>query len=450
MLSSGIWETNMPVLKELSVLKEHFEITKSMMLGYNKVSSIEMLHEPRCSEMLFLQAVLNKIEEQINKVRTQFLSEAKFEETAQHMEDLICVVYGAMLVARHDTGDSKGKLSKRLTDAIDDGVKSKNKPTPYDYVTFHRALNIFLQIQLFKDNDSRKGFKEGHLLAGIKQVHLKQLLEVSYNLEKAAQIEVIRSLPSDGKKSIDVKDYVVKKATPASALVKFQSWGQLKLDLRKIIIDEFTKKNIATIDELALTRSAQLHFMKKIEALLDESTIPLSEREAVLGGIMHHVEKQILLSYKFRMVYRIVTTSKNSVVSTSLSEFLGITKASPQDIEALYQAANQFVRSMTLIINPVEKQKNDIKKAISSTNPFAEIIGLDLKEILILFQEEICEYRIQALVNNFKVLTPDEKLVKPWIPNILLTSSLPKFGVFKGKSSEEYEQRIAAENPVVN
>lgn len=424
------------VLKSLEKLKEHFGITKDLMLRSYGYSNIKDLHEPRRSEMLLLQAVLDKIDEQIRRLNE---SQEKAEKIELYTQDYLSVYYGAMLVARHDTHDLSGKLAKRLADAlcINNSVPTEEKPNLYHIAKFHMAFNAFLQAQLFKGGDLRQGLKEEHLLSAISNDDLKRLLKISYELEREAQQAVIATLAVDGKKNVDLKNYVIKKEIPASAIAPFKSFTQLREELRDLITEEYKSKNKATINELGQPRAAQLNFLVTMSELLGESIIKDSEKTAILAGAMHLVHQQIHQTYT-------LLSPERAVVYKGLHALLSIDETHPQDIEALLHATNSFIRFSSISTKPILEQKNGIIKSLNIANPFAKIDGLDLKEILNVCQKMICTCRDTSRHQIFMALKQDEKPEQPttssWISMSTLTNALPNFSFFKAEPKHDHGQ----------
>lgn len=387
------------VLKNLDELKKNFEITKDIMLRYNQITNIKDLHEPRRSEMLLLQSVLKKIEQQINEV------DKSQEKTELHIQNYLAAYYGAMLVARHDTNDPDGKLSKSLAKTLE--LNTENKPNTYNTTKFHLEFNIFLQSQLFKNNDLRQELKDEHIFSAINNEDLYRLLKISYELERNSRKTLVAALAKDGKKEFDIKRYCVNKETPASATAHFNSFFELTKELNDLTIEECADKNKGDIDDLGQKRAAQINFLIKIGELLEHSTIDDSEKTAVLAGSMHLIHQQIDNEYR-------ILSSKNSVICSGLKNLLNIDQVAPQDVEALLHAANRFILRISTGTQPISRQKDGLKKAINENNPFATIKKFDLIDILSLCQDMICEYRKKSIKQIFAELIQSEKQESRW------------------------------------
>lgn len=423
------------VVKELSVLRSHFDDTVDIILKRERKGKIEELSNPRKYELFFLSSILAKLEEQI-RLKPQ---KSQSASTANYS----LIFYGAMLVVMKDIDlnrgmmDSPGLLNSRLADAIgiSDGVKAEDKPDFFQISKFYTAFNAFINNQIFVDNDSRKGFDKGHVLLAVPIDQLHQLVKISYKLEQSAQKAIIASFLPDGKTMPNVAEYMEARKTPASATERFGSLAKLNSDLDNLIKDELANKNVPKIEKLSQHRAAQLHFLNVIRESLKASKVDEMEKVAILAGAMHLVRQQIMDEYKSSYV----SSSDNSIIHKGLSKLLGADEVSPQDMEALVTSSIHFVRFMT-----IEPKKAD-KKAICAANIFSPIPGFDLKATLNLFIDMINSCRTEAverIVENFKKEgKASEKAQAGYLSGFsALTLSLFGGGKKSGSAEEEEDE----------
>lgn len=424
-------------LKEFSELKAHLDRTVDIMLKHNKKDTIDELHEPRRSELLMLVTALNDIITQINEKSAKVSSSVSGKKAASSiLSDYLLAYNGIMLVARQHTADLNGKLAKRLADAL--GINEpKDKPTVQDFASAHVAANIYMQRALFANGDSRNGIKKDHIFSAIALEKLKELLEKSYTLEKEAQIEVIKALAVT-EKSPAIRPY--SKQTPETALAVFPSWEKLTEALDTLIANELADKNVATINELDPVRAVQLDFLETLCKQLKTTNLDEKEKIAVLAGTMHLVHQQIKLEYNY-------SAPENSLVYNELGKLLHIETAIPQDAEALLHAANQYIRYATIAQTPNEQ--HGVGKAIRTKHPFASIANFDLKTVLSLFQQMICDKRVVAaskLISEAlkQAAEAEEALAKePQASSKSWPISLPSFsGIFSTKKAKAVDPEI--------
>lgn len=441
-------------LKELKQIRDLIDRTINIMLTNYGKETVEELHEPRRSEILKLDAELDIIATLISRIPEQEPKSSNKKSSSSQQpsvyvptkQDYLSMFYGSMLVTRIHTNDLYGKLAKGLAKIIglNDGVDA---PSEYDIANFHVTYNSFLQKQLFADGDSRTGLRKDHPFLAVKTEILQQLLELSYEMEKDAQVAVVRSLITT---ELAGKSRPYNKVTPESALALVKSsdesetsWTKLSKALEKLISDECGGKGVGAIDELNATRSTQLAFLDQLSKTLDSSDLNNNEKTAVLAGAMHLVRHEIKLSYTL--------LSPTGVVYNSLTTILNADKVTAQDVESLLHATNHFIRHNTIVLVPKEESKEKTSKeqprtyckAITQDNPFAKIPNFDLKHYLVLLQTMICDKRTVASQAIFKPILEAEKIIEAsqsksnsWMPSIGMPSiSMPSIGGMFGKKA---------------
>lgn len=445
-------------LKELKEIRDLIDRTINIMLTRYGKETVEELHEPRRSEILKLDAELDIIATLISRIPGQEPKSSNKKSSSSQQpsvyvptkQDYLSMFYGSMLVTRIHTNDLYGKLATGLSEIIglDDGV---NAPSEYDIANFHVTYNSFLQKQLFADGDSRTGLRKDHPFLAVKTEILQQLLELSYEMEKDAQVAVVRSLITT-EQAGKSKPYA--KVTPESALAPFKalvkssdenetSWTKLRKALEKLISDECGDKNVASINKLDAPRSTQLAFLDQLSKTLASSDLNDNEKTAVLAGAMHLVYHEIKLSYKL--------LSPTGVVYNSLTTILNADMVTAQDVESLLHATNHFIRHNTIVLVPKEESKEKTSKeqprtyckAITQDNPFAKIPDFDLKHYLVLLQTMICDKRTVASKAIFEPILEAEKIIEAsqsksnsWMPSIGMPSiSMPSLGGMFGKKA---------------
>ncbi|MDR3503470.1 MAG: hypothetical protein P4L79_12910 [Legionella sp.] len=480
-------------LKTLKELKDHFNRTKDMVLDYEHAISFDKLEEPRMSSaMILLEAVLLKIEEQINvlakdkeekllkldeKLKIELektkldgekpkLSPTKIKEEAEktknkiesrfneNVQNYTLAFYGAMLIAQneiHLIGRNRAKmLSSSIAQTIGIGasVSAEDHPNANNYEAFHVMFNALMQSHLFPNADARKGFKEEHMLSKLSKDDLERILTTGYLFEKSARITVVDGLATNGKGVIDITAYKVEKETPTSATERFQSFAELKKELDSIITAELVSKGKGTINEVE-ARATQLNFMEKICALVETLTIKDTEKTAIVVGAMYLVRKQIQKSYQDSLIH-CMRSPDNSEIHKKFGGLLGAESVSHLDHESLLQAANNFIRYATLENKQTEQQnkqteqKKPTEKVINESHPFAKIDGFKLPEVLNLFFEAIYSSRDSACKQIFINMKQSEKVEQPatsstsyWNPASLIKGAYDKFGLLGGGKKVE-------------
>jgi hypothetical protein len=486
MTFNGFWEKNMTFeLKTLKELKDHFNRTKEMVLDYEHAISFDKLEEPKMrSAMMLQEAVLLKIEEQINifakdteekltkldeKLKLELektkleekpkFSPTKIKEEAEkakkklegrlneNIHNYTLAFYGAMLIAQHDISSIGRKraimLSSRIAEAIGVGtsVAVEKLPSANNYEAFYMMFNALMKSQLFPDGDARKGFKEDHMLSALPKDDLERILTKGYEFEKNARIVVVSGLTATGKSVIDTSAYKVEKETPASATGRFESFAELKKELEGIITAELVSKKKGTINEVQ-ARATQLNFLEKICALVENLDIKDTEKTAILVGSMYLVRKQIQKSYEDSLIHRL-RSPDNSEIHKKFGELLGADSVSHLDHESLLHAANNFIRYATLESKNAEQKTSSIK-VINESHPFAKIEGFNLPEVLNLFFEAIYSSRDSACKQIFITMKQSEKVEQPvsssssysWNPANLIKGAYNSFGLLGSKKAE--------------
>ena len=461
------------VFKEISDL----EVELKRLTGVYKQDSIQKIHEPRRSELLYLTAILlaikvpatKQLEEQKKLLGTQAeLAErrlkletpaenattevkAKFEREKAAIdeqitqingaiekakgkyEDLLSVYYGAMLVARAHSKDMAGKLSTNIAAAvgIDADTKAENRPSLYLLARFHYAINAFLQYGLFPADRSIVQFNPKHLFSSstsVRKEYLQELLVTGFELEERTQQELYADFSSI--ENSDAHVFELKKLTYAPTLKTIPDWKTLRTNLEELISAEITNSGVSTVSQLNDTRKAQIYFLKKIEKLLLTQDIALPEAEtksmdASKIAEAKDAERAAVLAGAMLLVHRQISVERTfrSTVYSEVERILQVSKMTSPDIEVLAQATNAYVRAASLVEVPESAQSRGFPKALKANNPFTTaldandkfiITAAELRAFSNLSNTHIREMRVARLDKTMPTLThTDAPAVEP-------------------------------------
>ncbi|MFJ1268353.1 hypothetical protein ACD661_07275 [Legionella lytica] len=459
-------------LKTLKELKDHFNSTKEQVLNYESALAFDKLDESKMrSAMKLLEAVLLKIEEQINilakdrdvkiarineKLKVEIdktkhndgekpkYTPSKLNDEAEKVKKLVeekfnekveCQImayYGAMLIAQQDISGIKRNRAYKLVSAlaeaigIDKFTAIENQPSANDYEAFYVSFNVAMHTHLFPATGARKGFKEEHMLSALPKEDLERILTKAYECEKNARMAVVGGLTAEGKSVINLSAYTVPEEmeTPASATERFKSFEELKKNLNSIIVEELNDKKKGTVNEIE-SRAPQLNFLKKLGDLVESLTIKDTEKTAILAGAMYLVRRQIQKSYEESIIH-CMRSPDNSIVHKAFGGLLDAANISSHDHEALLQAANNFIRYATLE-NKNPEQKTSTVKVINQAHSFTEIEGFNLPAILNLFFETICSCRDNACKQMFIAMKRSEQVEQPTSSGTSYLASLASY-----------------------
>jgi hypothetical protein len=369
-------------LKDFEHLKKHFNDCVAFVLKRDGKEKISDLPSRRRDELQFLTSVIAELE--THKITTESVN----------------TLYGAMLVTNQDiinrmkSGESTSKVLDRLNIAMD--IKDSSKPSNDQYATFYKSLNRFLNL-IYVENDSRKGFKKEHALQTVPAPKLVDFAKIGFQLEEAAQNQISTTLTVDGKSNTDGSWYKAAKLVPESIVAPFTSFAALKEALHQLIIAETADKNTADLTTLDPSRAIQLQFLESLANSLSgpkASGIKETEKTAILAGAMYIVRGQIAQEYGYAPLSHtdiVATLLRNgSVVHTELTKVLNAKTTCVEDTEVLINAANQYIRHMTV-------EKVDAKEAIRAKHLFTDIKDFSIVSILELAQNMIRSCRDMAI-----------------------------------------------------
>lgn len=370
------------ILKDFKQLKSHYANNIDIFLKSKEMDSIDQLENARKYQAQFLAAV-------INELSTRNIND-KIKST---------ILYGAMLLIVQDIEDSlkiKSDLRNGLYKAMD--ISEGKNPSTFQLAECYRNLNNFLNL-VFVDQDSRKGINPSNIFKNVGIKNLVSLLTKSYKKEQITHDSEIAQLKPETKTNANISNYKPLKEIPASAIAFVPHWAELLNGYNELKKHEFSKKHVYAIEDLSPERIPQLMFFEALIANLSSNKCVLNSdaKIAILSGAMYLVRKQISDDYSLR-------SSQNSEVYKELSKILNADEAKPEDIEALIQAANHFIRFMTIdqIIT-----KEGPKNTYRIKHIFSDIKGFDLSKALTLMNDMISSNRISSL-NSCESKIPEE------------------------------------------
>ena len=412
------------VLKDLGALRAEYEDTKYRVATGNGKTKVQDLSDKRKYEFEFLSAILEQLEAELSE-------SAKPGEMSK---ELALVFYGAMVVMMQDIEDnrfyfeSEGLLHARLElmIGIDSAIKAEDRPSKQHYVKFHTELANFLT-RIFKENDSRNGFEEKHLLKAIPTPRLKHFMEIAYILRQNAEKTANEALSKEGKSTIEANSYRVDnlKPTPESAVATYKgTWADLQKAVHKLINDATSKKYVPSIAKLKNPdRVTQFTFIETVAKSLKDiksTGINDKERTAIMLGCLYLVREQI--GHKEYKEDYCSTAELSSVTHIDLTNILGVKDVAPQEIEALICAAQSYLRYMTIespktekpeqpekssksdkgassskAADKSEKEKPSAEKMIRAKHFLSDVPHFKLNEWLGLASEIACACRVNAL-----------------------------------------------------
>lgn len=394
-------------LKDFEHLKKHFNDCVAFVLKRDGKEKISDLPSRRRDELQFLTSVIAELE--THKITTESVN----------------TLYGAMLVTNQDivnrmkSGESTSKVLDRLNLGM--GITDSVKPSNDQYATFYKSLNRFLNL-IYVENDSRQGFKKEHALQTVPAPKLVDFAKIGFQLEEAAQNHISTTLAVDGKSNTDGSWYKPAKLVPESIVAPFTSFAALKEALHQLEISETADKNTADISLLDQNRAIQLQFLKSLAISLSgpkASGIKENEKVAILAGAMYIVRGQIAQEYGEEPLSHadiVATLFRNgSVVHTELTKVLNAKTTCVEDTEVLINAANQYIRHMTV-------EKVDAKEAIRDKHLFSDIKGFSLVSILELAQNMIRSCRNMAIDFCLGELNKEIKAQEALLPKAPSTS----------------------------
>lgn len=466
------------VFKDIPALKRELD---RLIAAYNQ-ESVQKIHEPRRSEILYLSAILSAIEVPAKKhldelsrlsaihaelpqrrlkleapaadatpeLKAKFAEEnAKLDELMAKLpedmakakakyEDLLSVYYGAMLVAREHSGDLHGKLSLNIAEAvgIDAKTKPENRPTLYHTARFLYAVNAFLQYSLYPQDRSIAQFNPKHLFSSstsVRKAQLEELMVTGFKLEAKTQQELYAAFAPI--ESSATPTYELKKLTYAPTLKTIPDWKTLRTNLEELIRAEIKYWKVSTVSQLNDTRKAQIYFLQKIEALLltQDIALPEAETKSLDAGQLAAAkdsERAAVLAGSMLLIYRDIypKTWIGSTVCDEVERILHVSKMSSPDAEVLALAANSYLRSASLIEVPESLQSKGFPKAIRANNPFTTaldandkciITPAELKALTDVSNTHICEMRSDRLEKIMPTLAYTDTPVVEQAPSLL-------------------------------
>jgi hypothetical protein len=450
------------VLRTFKELKKHFDSTITIM------GAIDTLNEPRKSEVAYIQSILELVQDSLitkglikkddlseiitdtpqNKTNSkpnkkQLEQQIAHDQARKELTYYSSVCYGAMLFIIEDINKNLGRLEKLensvLYKRLRDGMGIKENPlTPHQMTTCYQDFNKFLNY-VFDENDSRKGFKEIHVLQFMELSKLVSWMQTSYTLEKDSYKKELKALIVEGETPVSFTSFKLFKEMskiliePYKSLAEAKdsctdtSWKEMEASLNKLIDIELKTKHLPNLSELKAERRIPLQFLATLADCLSGIKIKPEDKIAILVGSMFLMRGKIAIEYKLSPLHKEIIyssyTGKPIIVHNELSKLLHAENTSFQDMEVFLLAAHQFIEHLTL-----ENKENVL--GIKAKHLFSEIKGFNLKETLALAQTMICDSRttsIQECLDATVKLTPKEK------------SSTSSWGIFGSKKKKEEE-----------
>lgn len=365
---------------------------------------VTKLEEPRKSQLSFITNLIQHLDPDFENT-TQIIkstksakakADAKAEELKYHK-----FLYGAMLtiMAHIESYGSpmNSHLYKRLL------LNFKEPLTTSQYEDINDTFNEFVLSTLYTNEGQKKFLNPKHyLLEGVNTKYLSEILIQGYKFISNTSNKVILELPVDGVPLKNSTHYVGKEIVDPSRTQQFGDFEALN-DKFKILINlEITDWKVEEISKIAdKNRKFQMQFLDTCRLLIKKLDTTDSEKTAILAGLMHLVRGEINKTYKYSALYRdkIDGIFHNTRVQTELSDYLGTSTESFENIEAFLIAAKQFIYSMT-----IETNCKELKKSIRPDNILSKIEGFDqrLPKLLGLIEDMLCLCREEIVTNAIK------------------------------------------------
>lgn len=372
------------ILKDYNALIERFEETIKLILLRDKKETVEQLDNPRRDQIKFLQYIVSDIRTELARPKTRSPS-----LDAGYHSNITNVLYGAMSLISTIITDSVYRGST-LRDSLDFGmgINTKEKPSNAQYRECYAQLNYYLN-RIFINKDSRLGIRKDHSLRYIPEETIIEFVKKSYELEASYEKKTLDTYAIDGNSVTSITDYRKTKKIPDNLLTINNDWETLKAQLASLIRQELADKDLADISLLPKERAAQLGFLHTIAKTLPTTKVTPIERTAILAGAMHIIREQIGQEYGLALLDKRDTSSvlqAGSVIHAGLTVILDAKNNSPENIEALVQAANHFIMAVTTVSDKFRAQ-----------HLFSTMAHSDLLSLLTLSQNIIKTCRLVAL-----------------------------------------------------
>ena len=395
------------ILKGYAELRDHFQETVNIVKKKYKALNVEALEEPRKSQINTIQYIIEQIDSLISGMTSKTPKASKIQLERLNKE-VTLYLNGAMLLISTQITENLGLIERNslLRDRLNLGlgIKEDSIPTSAQLNECYKALNKFFK-SIFIENDSRKGLKERSKLLYVPLDTITALINRSYELEAQTQNDVLSTYTLSAVEiEPDVSHF---KPIPVAASVTspFTDWATLQKALNDLKEEELGDKNRADIKLLSKERAAQFAFLKALTDKLN-TLYPGSEQEAakiaILAGAMCIVREQISQTEYSREAITPADIPSSLLVNgpvthNGLSAILKFKDSSPENIEALLHAANDFI-----MFACTEPNKFKTKHA------FSDIKDFDLAEILKLTQTTMKSCRVNALAHAVAVRKLDE------------------------------------------
>ncbi|RUR18500.1 type IV secretion protein Dot [Legionella sp. km535] len=433
------------VLKDFEHLKSHFNDCVAFVLLREKKNEIANLPPRRRDELQFLSTLIQELDTLI----TQAKATEKRAVTARSVNTL----YAAMNVIIADIDRSKsayessGKVKDRLNIAM--GITAEHQPSAEQYVMFYKSFNQFMK-QIYVENDSRNGFKKGHIFQTVPMDKLVKFTKIGFEFEEAEQNNVNSSLVAGETTKADGAWYKPLREASGSIVAPFKSYADLANELHKLILTETADKNAADISSLDENRALQLQFLKSLEQSLSSpkaSGIKDAEKTAILAGAMYLIRGFIAVEYGHEpLSHKDITATllrNGSVVHTELTRILNAKATAVEDIEVLVTAANQYIRHMTV-------QTADAKESIKPAHIFTSIENFPLIPMLSMAQNIVRSCRDKAIDLCAIQLNKEIEAAKPKEASSSYSSTIYSWWKKTPKVPEEEEELDAQHEETSN
>ncbi|RUR10992.1 hypothetical protein [Legionella sp. km772] len=371
-------------LKGYNELKAHFAetveiIKKKYSTEAIKIESLEQLTEPRRSQLKFIEYTIESLDTRLDA--TKPINKPRVLEEATR------TLNGAMLLVSTQITENLGPIQRNslLRDRLNlgMGITAEHAPSHFDLTKCYEELNKFFKL-VFVERNSRKGLKAEHDLQYIPLDTLVALMKRSYELEELSNKNALAEYAPGGKAAILAKNFKTE-AVPAAVTATFTDWDTIQEALQQLMTDELGDKNVAEINLLSKERAAQFNFLMTIVKNLNALSVESGRKIAILAGAMCIVREQI-----GQREYSKPALSHDdipgSLVHTGLTRILKAKETSPENIEVLLRAANDYIMFMT-----TEPKK------LKEKHIFSDIKDFSLVGILELIQSTITVCRKTAL-----------------------------------------------------
>lgn len=400
------------------------------------------LEEPRRSQLSFITNLIQHLEPTFESttqiIKTTKSAKLKTDAKAEELKYLKCL-YGAMLtISAHIEyygSPMNSHLYKRLM------LNFKEPLSNSQYEEINDTFNEFILSTVYVNEGQKKFLKANHyLLEGVEPKYLGEILIEGYKYICNTSKKVINELPVDGVPLKNSTHYLGKEIVAPFRTQQFGSFKALSDKFDMLTNLEVTDCKVQEISQIAdKNRKFQMQLLDSSRTLIEKLDTTDSEKVAILAGLMHLVRGEINITYKYSALYRdkINGIVHNTRVQTELSDYLGTSTESFENIEAFLIAARQFIYSMA-----IETNNKELKKSIRPENILSKIAGFDqrLPKLLDLIEDMLCLCRKEIVTVAIKThLEQSKSEVKAEAPKSAGFVSSAKSYFFGGSNSKPKE-----------